>query len=140
MGAEADATWVVDKAGYELGYVGLNATLRDWGRFGLLLANYGAQNGRQIIPEEWVREATHPSAPHLRVGVATRLNGYGYQTWLVDNNGRFVALGLHGQAIFVDPATKLVIVHTAVSRPADLPARGRQFRYFYGVMKALESR
>ncbi len=31
MGAEVDATWLVDAAGYELGYCGLNATLRDWG-------------------------------------------------------------------------------------------------------------
>src|SRR5205085_12368547 len=35
MGAEADATWLVDAGGYEVGFVGLNATLRDWGRLGL---------------------------------------------------------------------------------------------------------
>ncbi len=140
MGAEADATWVVDAAGYELGYVGLNATLRDWGRFGLLLANYGELNGRRIIPAEWVRTATHPGGPHLRVGVATRFNGYGYQTWVIDDQDRFAALGLHGQAIFVDPKTRLVVVHTAVHRPADLAARGRQYRYFYAVLRSLETR
>ncbi len=42
MGAEADATWLIDQAGYEIGYCCLNATLRDWARLGLLLANYGA--------------------------------------------------------------------------------------------------
>jgi CubicO group peptidase (beta-lactamase class C family) len=140
MGAEADATWVVDKAGDELGYVGINARLRDWGRFGLLLASYGSLNGRQVIPEDWVREATHPSAPHLRVGVATRYNGYGYQTWLIDGKDRFAALGLHNQAIFVDPATRLVVVHTGVARAGDTEARGRQFRYFYGLLSRLESR
>ena len=141
MGAEADATWVVDAAGYEIGYLGINATLRDWGRFGLLLANYGELNGRRIIPEAWVREATHAPAPHLRVGVAMPHNGYGYQTWLVDEKGRFAALGLHGQAIFVDPETKLVIVHTAVHRAADLPSRSAQFRFFYSTLarKAAQS-
>ena len=136
MGAEADATWVVDAGGYELGYMGINATLRDWGRFGLLLANYGELNGRQIIPAAWVRAATRPEAPHLKVGVATRHNGYGYQTWLIDDDGRFAALGLRGQAIFVDPKSKLVIVHTAVDRVTDSQARGRQFRFFYTVLKS----
>jgi CubicO group peptidase (beta-lactamase class C family) len=140
MGAEADATWLVDAGGYELGYMGINATLRDWGRFGLLLANYGELNGRRINPEAWVREATHAPAPHLRMGVATRYNGYGYQTWLVDDNGRFAALGLRGQAIFVDPQSKLVVVHTAVYRIPDVESRGRQFRFFYGAMAALRRR
>ena len=39
MGAEANATWIVDKGGYETGYCCLNATLRDYARFGMLLAN-----------------------------------------------------------------------------------------------------
>jgi CubicO group peptidase (beta-lactamase class C family) len=137
MGAEADATWVVDAGGYELGYMGINATLRDWGRFGLLLANYGALNGRQIIPATWVRAATHPESPHLKVGAATRLNGYGYQTWLIDDDGRFALLGLRGQAVFVDPKSKLVIVHTAVHGIGDAEARGRQFRFFYATLKRL---
>ena len=140
MGAEADATWIVDAAGYELGYVGINATLRDWGRFGLLLAGYGELDGKRIIPAEWVRAATHPAAPHLRVGTATRLNGYGYQTWVIDERDRFAALGLHGQAIFVDPHTKLVVVHTAVHRTADSRSRGAQFRFFHRVLGELSRR
>ena len=140
MGAEADATWLVDAGGHELGYMGINATLRDWGRFGLLLANYGELNGRRIIPAEWVRAATTVHAPHLAVGTATRRNGYGYQTWLIDEKGRFAALGLRGQAIFVDPQTKLVIVHTAVHRVQDSEPRGRQFRFFYRTLNALTRR
>ncbi len=50
MGAEADATWLIDGGGHELGYMGLNATLRDWGRLGVLLANYGEQDGRSSPP------------------------------------------------------------------------------------------
>ena len=83
MGAEADATWLLDKAGYETGYCCINATLRDCARFGMLLANYGAIDGKQIIPAEWVKAATTPEAPHLRVGTATPNNGYGYQTWIL---------------------------------------------------------
>ncbi len=137
MGAEADATWLVDAGGYELGYMGINATLRDWGRFGLLLANQGELNGRRIIPADWVRAATRVHAPHLAVGTATRHNGYGYQTWLIDDQGRFAALGLRGQAIFVDPQEKLVVVHTAVYRIEDGESRGRQFRFFYRTLNYL---
>ena len=82
MGAEANATWLVDKGGYEATYCCLNATLRDFARFGMLLANYGALDGKQIIPAGWVKAATTPEAPHLAVGTATKYNGYGYQTWI----------------------------------------------------------
>ena len=138
MGAEADATWLVDPAGYELGYMGLNATLRDWGRLGLLLARYGELDGKQIIPAEWVKAATRPDAPHLRVGVATRHNGYGYQTWLIDEKGRFALLGVRGQGVFVDPHTGLVVVHTAVHAGSRDPSRGEQFELFYGLLSSLK--
>jgi CubicO group peptidase (beta-lactamase class C family) len=138
MGAEANATWLVDKAGYETGYCCINATLRDYGRFGLLLANNGALDGKQIIPAEWVKAATTASAPYLRVGFATANNGYGYQTWLTDREGRFAALGVRGQAIYVDPASKLVVVHTAVWIEArDTAARGEQFRLWGRLLNTL---
>src|SRR5262249_40552640 len=38
MGAEADASWLIDKAGYEVAFMGVNATVRDYARLGLLLA------------------------------------------------------------------------------------------------------
>jgi CubicO group peptidase (beta-lactamase class C family) len=136
MGAEAEASWLVDGGGYELGYMGLNATLRDWGRLGMLLANQGNLNGKQIIPAEWVKAATSVHSPHLAPGTATPRNGYGYQTWLIDNDGRFALLGVRGQAVFVDPKTKIVVVMTAVHMNPR-PNRGEQFAYFYGAVKTL---
>ena len=136
MGAEADATWMVDAGGNELGYMGLNATLRDWGRLGLLLANYGARDGRQIIPAAWVKAATTPESPHLQVGVATKFNGYGYQTWVIRKDQPYFALlGVRGQAVMVDPVTQVVVVHTAVHNvAAGDPLRGEQFALFFGVV------
>jgi len=140
MGAEADASWFVDAGGFEVGYMGINATLRDWGRLGMLLANDGALNGRQIVPAEWVKAMTTAEARHLVVGVATRNNGYGYQTWLIDPSRRYFALlGVRGQAVFVDPETRTVVVHTAVhASPRDLDARSEQFSLFYGVLNSLK--
>jgi CubicO group peptidase (beta-lactamase class C family) len=139
MGAEAHATWLLDKGGFETGYCCINATLRDYGRFGLLLANYGAIDGKQIIPAEWVKAATKPSAKHLEVGAATPNNGYGYQTWITHRTEpRFAALGVHGQAIYVHPVRKIVVVHTAVWADGnDRAERGAQFRFFEDVLKVL---
>ncbi|HLX80094.1 MAG TPA: serine hydrolase [Burkholderiales bacterium] len=139
MGAEADATWLIDGGGYELGYMGINATLRDWGRLGMLLANDGALDGKQIIPAAWVKAATTVESPHLQVGVATRNNGYGYQTWIINPRERmFALLGLRGQAVMIDPATKVVVVHTAVLATDGGPLRGDQFGLFYGVVNSLK--
>ena len=138
MGAEADAAWVIDAGGYELGYTGLNATLRDWGRLGVLLANYGAVDGKQLIPAAWVKAATTPESQHLRPGVATFRNGYGYQTWIIDNEGKFALFGVRGQGIYIDPVTKVVVVNTAVhGNPRDGSARGPQFDLFFSTVKAV---
>ena len=140
MGAEADATWLVDKAGFETGYCCINATLRDYARFGMLLANYGARDGKQIIPAAWVKAATNASAPYLRVGVATPWNGYGYQTWLIHpGEPRFAAFGARGQAIFIDGARKIVVVHTAVhEHMRETDARREQFALWDNVLGRLD--
>ena len=141
MGAEADATWLVDAGGYELGYMGLNATLRDWGRLGALLANYGAVDGKQLIPAAWVKAMTTPDAPHLERGVVSKFNGYGYQTWLIGNTYKgFALFGVRGQSIFIDPETKLVIVHTAVHANYRDPARDEQFAFFFGALRSLKDK
>src|SRR5262249_58494473 len=89
-------------------------------------------------PAGWVKAATHPSAMHLRVGFATMHNGYGYQTWLIDRQGRFAALGVRGQAIYVDPATKVVMVHTAVwDENVDREARAAQFELWGRILRTL---
>ena len=124
MGAEADAAWTIDTTGQEIAYCCVSATLRDWTRLGLVMAHDGAWNGRQIVPGAWVREMTAVGAPFLAPGAATRFFGYGYQTWLFPGPRRqFALLGIHGQSVFVDPAAKLVLAHTAVRvKPSNDPA------------------
>jgi CubicO group peptidase (beta-lactamase class C family) len=140
MGAEADASWLIDAAGFEVGFVGLNATLRDYGRLGLLLANEGVAEGRQIVPAAWVRAMISADAPHLRYGAALPVGGYGYQTWLIDPlEPYFALLGIRGQAIFVDPVTKAVVVFIAVHAALDMASRREQYALFYGTIRALQS-
>ena len=112
MGAEADASWLMDRSGQEVGYMGFNATLRDYGRLALLLANGGVAQGKQLVPPTWIADMTRA---HFTGSQTGRWFGYGFQTWIFpDGSGNFALLGVRGQAIFVDPARKLAVVHTAV--------------------------
>jgi CubicO group peptidase (beta-lactamase class C family) len=119
IGAEADATWLIDKTSQESTYCCINAVLRDYARLGLLLTHEGNWRGRQIIPAAWIKDATtvRVDQSHLRPGVATPFFGYGYQTWIFPGERRmFAFLGVRGQAIYVDPQSRLVLVHTAVRK------------------------
>jgi CubicO group peptidase (beta-lactamase class C family) len=129
MGAESDAAWNIDPEGNEVGYCCFSATLRDWARLGLLLADGGARDGRQVIPVEWVKAATRPQAP---------FPGYGYQTWVSVNDDRFYLRGLRGQAVWVHPVTRTVVVHTSVYRIGSA-AVSLQSVFFDTVLKALEN-
>ena len=132
IGAEADATWLTDAAGNELGYMGFNAVLRDYARLGIMMAQQGRFKDRQIIPLSWWRDMTRA---HFSPHQTGRWYGYGYQTWIFPaNDGSFALLGVRGQSIFVDPANRLVLVQTAV-RPlprdpgaADTTALWRGFK------------
>jgi CubicO group peptidase (beta-lactamase class C family) len=139
MGAEADATWLVDASGQEATYCCLNAVLRDYARLGLLLAHDGRRGERQIIPEAWLRAATTVPADswHLKPYAATRYFGYGYQTWIFPGERHmFALLGVHGQVIFVDPSSRLVLVHTAV-RKEPAASHAEVVALWHGVVKAL---
>ena len=142
MGAEADASWTMDKGGHEIAYLGVNATLRDFGRLAMLLANHGSLDGRQIVPAGWVRAATTPSAKQFQPGRIETffgqrgLLGYGYQTWIwAGKDHQFMLRGLRKQYVFVDSKSKLVMVHTAADDVAH--GAGDLLALWFGVVKDL---
>jgi CubicO group peptidase (beta-lactamase class C family) len=123
IGAEADATWLLDAEGVEVAHFGFNAVLRDYARLGRLLAHDGAWEGRQIIPAQWMIDATtvRASDAYLAPGKAMPTLGYGYLLWLLPGVRRQFALaGDNGQRICVDPASKLVMVQTAVDDSSEV--------------------
>jgi CubicO group peptidase (beta-lactamase class C family) len=109
LGAEADASWNVDARGHEVTYAYLNAVLRDWARLGLMLAHGGAWNGRQIVPESWINASTtvQPDWPAPTYGYHVRISH--------TDRARFYLSGLRGQFVFVDPATRMVLVQTSLA-------------------------
>jgi CubicO group peptidase (beta-lactamase class C family) len=123
MGAEADASWSTDLTGREFALCCVNARLRDYARFGRLMLEGGAREGRQIVPAEWVRASVNPTAPHLQPGVNPASSwtfGYGYKWWIPeDPRGDFLAIGVWGQYIYIDPARSVIVVKTSADPAFD---------------------
>ncbi len=117
-GMEHDAYWILDgpdSVGREFYGAGLNATARDHARFGLMFLNGGKANGKQVVPADWVEEATVPDEGYEPVAEGAP-QGYQYQWWTFPDSDAYAALGLHHQFIYIDPANDMVIVkasHTA---------------------------
>ena len=113
-GMEFAASWVIDgpeEIGREMAGGMLGASLRDYGRYGLMMANGGKSNGRQVVSEEWVVAATTADREAVEYGnlYAGYPFGYGYQWWLFPN-GHFEAQGIYGQFVYVAPEDKVVVV------------------------------
>jgi CubicO group peptidase (beta-lactamase class C family) len=139
IGTEADASWAIDGTGQEVTFCCFNATLRDYARLGRLFAHDGAWEGRQLIPRQWLLDATtvRPTEAYLAPGSATPYFGYGYQVWIFPGERRrFALIGIRGQLILVDPASKIVMVHTAVRlQPAEPRANAETIALFLSVLE-----
>jgi CubicO group peptidase (beta-lactamase class C family) len=103
-GMEQDASWQLGVTDHEQAGCCLNASLRDYARFGQFVLDGGKVDGKAIVPDTWFAAATTKQAD---IGAPGR--GYGYQWWTRDN-GSFAAQGIYGQLINIDPARKLVVV------------------------------
>jgi len=103
-GMQADAFWALDQGGREMGGCCVSATLRDWGRIGLMALDGGELGGERIVPDDWFAQAVTKQAETGDPG-----EGYGFQWWTQDD-GIFAAYGIFGQTIRVDPERRLVIV------------------------------
>lgn len=114
-GMEASAYYVLDGSeavGREFYGAGFNATLRDYGRFGLMMLEGGNVGGTQVVPKDWVEASTVAPADSDVVDPEAGL-GYGHQWWTISGSDAYSAMGLFNQFTYVDPANKLVIVKLA---------------------------
>ena len=120
IGAEHSAYWLKNKRGQE-GVQGMfSATLRDYGRLGLLVLHKGKFNGEEIVPEEWIEQMTkldrskpQPDKPPF----------YGLHIWIptrgdMPARGRSQMEGVGGRFISIDPVENMVIVHIGHSKKA----------------------
>ncbi len=82
IGAESDASWMIDAQGFEVAHTHFNAVLRDYARLGRLFAHDGAWEGRQIIPERWMIDATTTRASDHILHRAEPVHSH--LVWLLD--------------------------------------------------------
>jgi len=117
-GMEFDGFYTLDaEGGQEIAGSRAGMTLRDIGRFGMLVASDGMVGGRRILPEGWVDAMTArafdlPPAAALEHRVALGLTGYGFSWWLRDDGAMF-AMGHSGQRLYVNRSRRTVVVNLA---------------------------
>jgi CubicO group peptidase (beta-lactamase class C family) len=113
IGAEHNGFFTVDRAGTALADGGFNATLRDYARFGQMMLDGGRAGGRQVVPASWVAACrdgeTHKfGKPYSNVAPQ---GAYSRQWWVHDvRRGNYMARGVFGQLIHVDPEAEVLIV------------------------------
>jgi CubicO group peptidase (beta-lactamase class C family) len=134
LGAEADGFYIMDGVpgvGREFSGAGFNATLRDFGRFGQMVLDGGVANGRRIVSADWIRQSTQPNGPE-----DTQRGGYGLQWWTMGGSDAFAAIGLQGQYVYIDPATRTVVVKLSYFPPGDNTALDAETRAFMAAVAA----
>jgi len=116
MGAEHDADVTCDRFGSAIHDGGISAVARDLARFGQLLLEEGAVDGHQVVPRDWLLDAWQPPA-EVREAFASTDNEvvlpggwYRNQFWFVPHGKgtALVCLGIHGQMVWVDRASRTV--------------------------------
>jgi len=110
MGTYGNPYYLSDGYGVAFALGGLNVTLRDYARLGEMFRNGGRLQGRQIVPEDWVRDSTTPSAK-----TAPGALQYGYQWWIPADarDGEYMARGIYGQYVYINPKRETVVAITA---------------------------
>ena len=111
--------WDQDRNGVYIGGSELFMTPRAMMKFGVMYLQNGMYSGRQVVPAEWVRESTTTQIEGSFHGAQVQ---YGYLWWrdvgnqlftYLDDEDAFLAMGVHGQRIFIHPDLNMVVVITA---------------------------
>lgn len=117
LGAHFDGYYNIDPSGIAFAGGGLNLNLRDLCFFGEMLRNKGKLNSKRIIPKKTIEMITENSNQKaFSYGNYPNLKGWGYSNmWWITNNEHkaFMARGVHGQALYIDPTAKMVIARFA---------------------------
>jgi CubicO group peptidase (beta-lactamase class C family) len=130
LGAECDAEVTCDAVGTAVHDGGVSTTLRDLGRFGQMLLDDGMVDDRRVVPAQWLADAFAPP-PEVRQVFARTDNAlmlpggwYRNQFWFFQaaTGPVLLCLGIHGQLIYVDRATRTVVAKMSSWPQAQNPA------------------
>jgi CubicO group peptidase (beta-lactamase class C family) len=113
--------WDLNPQGINMGMIGLRLRTEDLAKFGQLLLQQGVWNNKQLIPKEWVKEATtfkiesNGGSPRISKENNDWAQGYCYQMWRGRNNS-FRLDGMGGQFVVILPDLDAVVIFTANAR------------------------
>lgn len=130
FGMEQDASWLLGSTGAEISGCCIQASTRDYARFGQFFIGGGIVDGKSILPDGWIARATTKQADIGNPG-----KGYGFQWWTYDD-GSYAAQGIFGQGIFIDPKRRLVIASNSNWPRATDPVAGPAREDFYKKVQA----
>ena len=131
FGMEHNGSWLLGSTGHEISGCCIQASTRDFARFGQFMLEGAQIDGKPVLPEKWIAAATTRQADIGHPG-----KGYGYQWW-TDDDGSFAAQGIFGQGIFIDPKRKLVIASNSNwPKATDYDTVGAQREAFYKSVQA----
>jgi len=147
IGMEYPGSWSLDEHGFAKMESGINGRAIDFAKFGRLFLHNGDWNGVQVIPAEWVAEATQPDtsvdyANYYYDGFifANGQGYYKYMWWGIQRNEQntdFMALGNHGQFIYISPQKNLIILRYGESY-GDIHGADNWVNLFYNFTNQLE--
>jgi CubicO group peptidase (beta-lactamase class C family) len=105
LGMEFSGSWSTDKKdGIEKTFCCINARARDFAKLGRLYLKKGEWQGQQLVPRSWVEVSTKVDEQEGSVWF------YQYQWWIPNKTGAFMAEGILGQFVYVDPNKEMIIV------------------------------
>lgn len=120
IGAEHDAYITTDQSYTAMATGGMNTTLRDAALFGKLILNQGKIDGKQLVPANWIDETLKLTPADKQrysrndVYIKAGMPWVAYKNfwWILDENkGEYVALGIHGQVIYINRSANMVIAY-----------------------------
>ncbi|MFL6611769.1 MAG: serine hydrolase domain-containing protein, partial [Pseudomonas sp.] len=139
LGCERDGYFLADPWGRSVAGAGFNATLRDMARFGRLLANEGRHDGRQLLSAQTIARiaagadpavyATSPDFAEWTPGASYRSQWYVFN----DHSQALMAGGIHGQYLFIDKPSGVVIVKQSSLKEAVSPFDGDSVRMLRAI-------
>jgi CubicO group peptidase (beta-lactamase class C family) len=144
-GLEPGFAWAVDPQGFHVGATDMKLRPSDLARLGDLVRLGGKWQGRQVVPADWIRDATKAQAGDLfefPPSQAFQPDNYGYLWWIdkVGNDAAAFAYGYGGQLIEVVPARRLVIVvvsEASSTDPSHPIVGGDEIQHLVGVITPL---
>ena len=134
LGAEHDAYIAVDRAYMPAVTGGMNSTLRDALRFGIMIKDRGMFNGQKVIPASWI-DQTLKVSEQLKINMrnnskyqADPWQAYNNMWWILDaDKGEYCAVGIHGQVIYINRKADTVMAWFS-SQPGASSAGNLDFR------------